>query len=396
MRSLLLSLLLLTAAVPGTAQRTPSAASARVYELNEVEVLPRPQNAADFTAALQAGYPSHLRAAGVGGTVQVAFILSPEGQPGDVRVLSTPDSGFNAPTVQAVSMLRFTPAQVQGRAVPVRVEQPITWRVEAAPAAAAAQNPRAPGDSINGYELAEVEELPRPVTSGAFSEALARGYPAHLRAAGVSGTVQVRFRVEPDGSTTHHSITSSTNHDFDEPTLRAIPVLRFRPAKVGGRPVRVWVEQPVQWMTDAALAGAATAAPGDSVNGYELSAVEVLPRVVDRQAFGRALAEGYPPVLRDAGTGGMVHVRFRVEVDGTTSHASITHSTHHDFDAPTLRAVQFLRFRPARIGGKPVRVWVEQPIQWTISGTSGFMPPRYEPDRGRFRPPPNPCSVTQC
>jgi TonB family protein len=241
-------LLSLSTAVPSAAQQ-PSADSARVYELHEVEVLPRPENAADFTAALQAGYPVHLRDSGVGGTVQVAFVVRPDGHPGDIRVLSTPDSAFDAPTVQAVSLLRFTPAQLRGGAVPVRVEQPITWRAEPAPAPVAAEAGAGgvPADTVRTLELSEVRELPRPLNTRAFQRELARSYPAPLRDAGITGTVHVRFRVLLDGTTNGAQVTRSTHPGFDEATLRALQVVRFTPGRVDGRPVQVWVELPIQW-----------------------------------------------------------------------------------------------------------------------------------------------------
>ncbi|HEX2207333.1 MAG TPA: energy transducer TonB [Longimicrobium sp.] len=381
-------LLALLAAAPAAAQQ-PAADSARVYELHEVEVLPRPQNAADFTAALQAGYPARLRTAGVGGTVQVAFVVGPDGAPGDVRVLATPDTGFNAPTLQAVSLLRFTPAQLAGRAVPVRVEQPITWRVEAAPAAAARAAPAVP-DSIRVYEADSVQARPVPRDFGGFTAALHELYPQELRAEKAAAQVVVRFAVDPAGQPRYSHVVESSDPRFEAVSLQAVERLRFEAARHEGHPVWAWMEVPVEWSLDEA-------ASGNAEDGYELSAVEELPRPLNGSAFARALAQSYPRALRDAGTQGMVQVRFRVNEDGSISHARITHSTDVQFNVPTLAAVQVLRFRPAKIGGRPVRVWVEQPIQWTVSGEGpNFMPPRYEPDRGRFRLPPNPCSVSQC
>ncbi|HYR06919.1 MAG TPA: TonB family protein [Longimicrobium sp.] len=249
--------LALLAAAPAVAQPV-SPDAGRVYELNEVEVLPRPQNAAEFVAALQQAYPLPMRQAGVGGTVHVSFVLGPNGQPGDVRVLSTPDSSFEAPTVQAVSLLRFTPAQVQGRPVPVRVEQPITWRVDTA-AVAVADESSAPAstdvlevaDVLEGaakvYELSEVEELPDILNVRDFQRALRSEHPRVDSHPGRQAEVQVRFRVHEDGSTSHATITRSTDQRFNTPTLRAVRVLRFRPARVEGRPVKVWVEQPISW-----------------------------------------------------------------------------------------------------------------------------------------------------
>ncbi|HEX6911729.1 MAG TPA: energy transducer TonB [Longimicrobium sp.] len=99
------------------------------------------------------------------------------------------------------------------------------------------------------YELNTVEEMPQPTNIREFSQALNAGYPAELRGAGVTGTVEVRFRLLPDGIVDPGSIQvmSSSHEQFNEPTLRAVRMLRFRPARVNGRPVRVWITLPVLW-----------------------------------------------------------------------------------------------------------------------------------------------------
>lgn len=99
------------------------------------------------------------------------------------------------------------------------------------------------------YELSAVEELPSLSNRADFGRQLARNYPPLLRDAGVTGTVQVRFRVLEDGRVDGESIqiTNSTHEQFNDPTMRAVRAMRFRPAKVNGRPVKVWVEQPIQW-----------------------------------------------------------------------------------------------------------------------------------------------------
>ena len=99
------------------------------------------------------------------------------------------------------------------------------------------------------YELSAVEELPRLQNASEFQRNLGRNYPPLLRDAGVTGTVQVRFRLLEDGRVDGESISivSSTHEQFNDPTIRAVRLLRFRPARVNGRPVKVWVEQPIQW-----------------------------------------------------------------------------------------------------------------------------------------------------
>jgi TonB family protein len=102
---------------------------------------------------------------------------------------------------------------------------------------------------------------------------------------------------------------------------------------------------------------------------YEISAVEERPSPTNTRDLLRQLERNYPPLLRDARVTGTVQVRMRVMEDGTVdaSSISVTSSSHEQFNDPTIRSVQRLRFRPAKVNGRPVKVWVELPIQWTVS-----------------------------
>lgn len=262
MRILRTLTVILAAAAPAAAQQTPQADSARVYELVQVEALPRPLNVPELVAALQQAYPPELHAAGVGGTVELSFVVGADGSTGAARVLSASDSAFIAPSLQALSVLRFAPAQVGGRPVAVRVQQPLQWSVaapadtaeeaeavDAAEGAEAAKKAAAVAAPDTGriYEMRAVTEVPRPVSITAFQQALVRGYPPALRNAGQSGRVVVRFMVDEAGRVRDPRVLRSSDRNFDAPTLEAVRQLRFHPARLNGRPVRVWVEQPIDW-----------------------------------------------------------------------------------------------------------------------------------------------------
>src|SRR5262249_36101736 len=45
---------------------------------------------------------------------------------------------------------------------------------------------------------------------------------------------------------------------------------------------------------------------------------------------------------------------FVISADGKVIEAMIEESSHHDFDAPTLRAVENWQYQPATLDGKPV------------------------------------------
>ncbi|HEU4565172.1 MAG TPA: energy transducer TonB [Gemmatimonadaceae bacterium] len=70
-------------------------------------------------------------------------------------------------------------------------------------------------------------------------------YPDLLRAAGVGGSVVVRFVVDSTGRVERGSlVVESSDHELLEREVRAVlPRLRFRPAMVNGRRVRVLAQQ---------------------------------------------------------------------------------------------------------------------------------------------------------
>jgi TonB family protein len=179
-------------------------------------------------------------------------------------VVASTDSAFDAPTLAALGVLRFTPAE-RGGGTPVaaRVQIPVSWQPPAPPADPAAQGVvSASGQQVNGepvyrmtpvvaevdaYELGAVEEMPQVRNAGALRREMNRLYPAELRARRISAQVHVRFRVDAQGVPGTFRVTRSSDPRFDAVSVEALPVLRFRPAKVDGKPVPVWVELPLHW-----------------------------------------------------------------------------------------------------------------------------------------------------
>ena len=103
------------------------------------------------------------------------------------------------------------------------------------------------------YELPDVEKPPQMLRASEFGRHISRNYPPSLRDAGITGTVLVRFRILKDGRVDVPSIKIISSPDplFDAPVLGYLPLLHFRPARVKGRPVKVWAELPVQFALDA-------------------------------------------------------------------------------------------------------------------------------------------------
>ena len=77
----------------------------------------------------------------------------------------------------------------------------------------------------------------------------------------------------------------------------------------------------------------------------------------------------YPEVLRAAGVGGRVVVRFIVDTMGLVEHESVVvrEASHARFENAVRDVLPRMRFTPALLNGKPVRMLVEMPFEFSIA-----------------------------
>ena len=77
----------------------------------------------------------------------------------------------------------------------------------------------------------------------------------------------------------------------------------------------------------------------------------------------------YPEALRLAGVGGRVVVRFVVDTLGRVEHESVVvrESSHARFENAVRDVLPRMRFTPAQIAGKAVRMMVEMPFEFAIT-----------------------------
>ena len=78
----------------------------------------------------------------------------------------------------------------------------------------------------------------------------------------------------------------------------------------------------------------------------------------------------YPELLRQAGIQGRVLLEAVVDTTGRVSADSIlvVFTTNPAFVAPARQALVSTLFRPAMVGGRPMRMWVRVPYEFTIRG----------------------------
>lgn len=91
------------------------------------------------------------------------------------------------------------------------------------------------------------------------------------------------------------------------------------------------------------------------------------PEIANRSEVARELSQVRPSELLQPGQTGTVTVRMRVLEDGTVDDPTITIlDATPGFAEGAVRAVQRMRFRPARVEGRPVKIWVRLPVTYTV------------------------------
>lgn len=214
-----------------------------VHASSDVSVQPAPLNAQAFVDALNAGYPQALRDAGLAGSVQVRFVVGADGVPRELAITTSSDSAFDAPTLAAVSVLRFSPAQREGRAVPVWAELPVQWS-SPLPAVAAASQP----DSTGAYRADELTGPPRPLNLHVIRTEMETSVPTLQRYRPRWGTVHVKLRVDERGIPDSIEVIRTADRKLNGASIRAVSQLRFEPATLHGQPVAAWAVLPIEWM----------------------------------------------------------------------------------------------------------------------------------------------------
>ncbi|HEX8830141.1 MAG TPA: energy transducer TonB [Longimicrobium sp.] len=107
-------------------------------------------------------------------------------------------------------------------------------------------------------------------------------------------------------------------------------------------------------------------APLPTFEGYVYETVEEKPLLDNARDVARLLDRNYPEALSEAGIAGQVTLQLIVDENGRVRPGSVRviSASHEEFTAATLRIAERMRFRPARVEGRPVPVMVTLPIDW--------------------------------
>ena len=138
---------------------------------------------------------------------------------------------------------------------PEKIHKPVATPVEAAPEEAVGEEGRS-AETASGETIPivppSIEEQPT-FTPYEVAPKLIKGsvklkYPNFLKKAGIQGTVVLWLLIDESGRVRKVQINrSSGNKALDDSAVQAYQSARFTPAMSRDRPVKVWVQYPVQF-----------------------------------------------------------------------------------------------------------------------------------------------------
>lgn len=214
----------------------------------------------------------------------------------------------------------------------------------------------------SGPTLAEVP--PVLANEAEVRQEVLRAYPPALVAEGVGARVEVWVHVDTTGGGRSGAVKTSGGHDdLDCAAMQVADIMEFEPALDAGRPVAVWTSRWVEFLPEAAAGGIADldrppCVPWDSP-----------PVALDTNDIERWLSEAYPRDLQSRDMEGLTirrtEIWMRVGETGEVLKYEVRESSGYEAldDAAGIVAMQ-MRFEPAKSLGRPVSVWVSQPVSF--------------------------------
>ena len=365
-------------------QTSPTASvndSSEILEYDEVELKPK------LLHGVPTVYPEMARKEKLQGTVFLKFMVNADGSVGDVQVLRTAvyadSSGsdmsvllrrkvsmlFHHAAIGAILQYRFKPAEHNGKVVPVWMTQPITFRL-----LNDEFDVKEIVDKVNVQEVVKetdkyVLRIGRRVDVLEYDEVDVKAHPINIvtptypekaRKERTEGKVTLKVVVNVDGSVSDVSVLEGPEV-FHHAVIDAALQCQFKPAEHNGKVVPVRMIMPIEFSLDSKEQKTTPPASGDADSSkvLEFYMVEVKPKLL------HSVKPVHPEeAIRDS-LEGKVFLKFMVNVDGSVSDVRVLRGAEV-FHQAAIDAVSQFRYKPAEHNGKPVAVWMTQPVSFRL------------------------------
>ncbi len=305
-------------------------------------------------------YPYAMSRAGVTGSVTIEFIIDKKGNVRNAYVVQSNNPWFERPALDAIGQWKYTPAEVDGRPVPVRANQfiefnlPELWKVTKS--------------KDHDQQSPEFQWETPPVPKMTMFPV----YPFEFLQAGTPGKVRIVYIVGPQGRVVAAKIIKATAPEFGRAVTAMIDAWQFDPAKrKDGKPcyARLVIEYEFKPnrrgdvpVSDEAsqILHSLEKKPDDIVNLEDLD--RPLKPLAQRPPV-------YPSALEEARVSGAATIEFYVDKNGDAQLPRIVSSTAPEFGYAAVQAIATWRFEPAKRAGKTVVVRAQVPLDFSPAST---------------------------
>lgn len=292
-------------------------------------------------------YPEEAKKKRIEGKVTLKVVVNVDGSVSDVSVLEGPEI-FRQAAIDAALHWQFRPAEHNGKVVPVWVVMPIEFSLDSSDTDLQLTSPvpiDADGNEVEIPRFFEVEATPELLQSVKFV------YSARV-------TMRLEFRVNVDGSVDDMKVLKGPE-EFHQAAINAILQYRFKPGTLNGKVVPVRMTQWVIFRLPKQQTQPPASGDADSSKVLEFYMVEVKPKVM------HSVKPVHPEeAIRDS-LEGKVFLKFIVNVDGSVSDVRVLRG-QEVFRQAAIDAVSQFRYKPAEHNGKPVAVWMTQPVSFRL------------------------------
>ena len=282
-------------------------------------------------------------------TVRLELKVNVDGSVSDVKVLKGPEE-FHQAAIDAISQYWFKPGTLNGKVVPARMQPSIIFRL---PKQQTTPPASGDADSSKVLEFYMVEVKPKVLHSVKLV------HPEEALRDSLEGKVFLKFIVNVDGSVSDVKVLRGKTI-FHKAAMDAVSQCRFKPAEHNGKVVPVWMTQPLSFRLPKQQSTSPASGDADSSKVLEFFMVEVRPKLMHA-------VEPIPhpeEALRDS-LEGKVFLKFIVNVDGSVSDVRVLRGLGV-FHQAAIDAISQFRYIPAEHNGKPVAVWMTQPINFQL------------------------------
>ncbi len=210
-------------------------------------------------------------------------------------------------------------------------------------------------------------------------------YPEILKQADIGGSTIVQFVVDTTGQPISETMTlvRSSHQLFTNAVQRALPGLRFLPARSGGRNVQQLAQMAFSFEVHGFPTRDSVVVPEGPVPTFRMLITGVLPpskgslnirNDAPAAPTSASSVPSYPAILKSAGVSGVTIVQFVVDTTGQPipETVKVERSSHQLFTDAVQSSLPGLYFWPARAGGRNVKQLAQMVYYFEVLG----YPPR--------------------